>query len=315
MRGSTPSRGQLERAARAAMPHEPLERMHWREEGWTNRVLVANDRWVFRYPRAGRHGAALEREARLLRFLSPRLSAPVPVPVALRARAPPWPMMVYRKLPGRPLSDLGPLRTRDRATLGRFLLRFLDELSGLPTPSLRRLDVWPKGARSWVRSVHDLERRYARTAERTTPARVHARLMERFDAYYADLRAARFRPVATHGDLSADHILWSEELARPTGVIDWEDVCVGDPAFDLTGLASLVPEAFAVLRLRRKRSGDRTFERRLDFYRTVVPLHGLLFAIETHRSSARKRYLRALSKSLAVAPTERAGPPEASVRG
>ncbi len=103
MRGSTPSRGQLERAARAAMPHEPLERMHWREEGWTNRVLVANDRWVFRYPRAGRHGAALEREARLLRFLSPRLSAPVPVPVALRARAPPWPMMVYRKLPGRPL--------------------------------------------------------------------------------------------------------------------------------------------------------------------------------------------------------------------
>ncbi len=311
----TPSRVELERAARAAMPREPLERMRWREEGWTNRVLVANDRWVFRFPRAGRHGAALEREARVLRFLAPRLSAPVPLPMALGTRARHWPMMVYRKLPGRPLSDLGPLPTRDRATLGRFLLRLLDELSGLSTPSLKRLDVWPNGARSWARSIHDLERRYARSAERTTPARVHARLMDSFDAYYADLRAARFRPVATHRDLSADHLLWSEELARPTGVIDWEDVCVGDPAFDLTALAALVPEAFAALCLRRKGSADRTFERRIDFYRRVVPLHGLLFAIETQGRSARKRYQRALSESFEQTPTERAERPEASPPG
>ncbi len=308
-----PSRADLERAARAAMPHEPFERMRWREEGWTNRVLVANDRWVFRFPREGRRGAALEREARVLRFLAPRLSAPVPEPVALRMRTRHGPMMVYRKLPGRPLSDLGPLRTRDRATLGRFLSCLLDELSGLATPSLRRLDVWPNGARAWARSVHDLERRYARSAERTTPARLHARLMERFDAYYADLRDARFRPVATHGDLSADHLLWSEELARPTGVIDWEDVCVGDPAFDLTALAPLVPETFAALCLRRKGSGDRTFERRVDFYRRVVPLHGLLLAVETRGRSARKRYQRALSESLEKLPADPAERTEASL--
>jgi aminoglycoside phosphotransferase (APT) family kinase protein len=38
-------------------------------------------------------------------------------------------------------------------------------------------------------------------------------------------------PVVVHGDLHARHLLVRDDVLA--GVIDWGDVCVGDPAIDL----------------------------------------------------------------------------------
>jgi aminoglycoside phosphotransferase (APT) family kinase protein len=47
-------------------------------------------------------------------------------------------------------------------------------------------------------------------------------------------------PVLTHGDLHFRHVLVGDD-GRATGVIDWGDVCVADPAIDLLLLWSILP--------------------------------------------------------------------------
>ncbi|MHB8926136.1 MAG: phosphotransferase [Bacillota bacterium] len=87
----------------------------------------------------------------------------------------------------------------------------------------------------------------------------------------------RAGPVAHHHrDLSADHLLVDPQTLGLTGVIDFEDAAVGDPAFDFTGLAGLGPGALD----NYKGPSDAGFAERIEFYRRLVPLHELLYGIE-----------------------------------
>jgi aminoglycoside phosphotransferase (APT) family kinase protein len=49
----------------------------------------------------------------------------------------------------------------------------------------------------------------------------------------ADLDAAAGTPVLVHGDLHARHLLVGA-AGRATGVVDWGDLCLADPAVDLS---------------------------------------------------------------------------------
>ena len=42
-------------------------------------------------------------------------------------------------------------------------------------------------------------------------------------------------PRLLHGDFAAEHVLLAQD-GTPTGVIDWSDAILGDPALDLAGL-------------------------------------------------------------------------------
>lgn len=46
-----------------------------------------------------------------------------------------------------------------------------------------------------------------------------------------------------HDDLSSEHILLDEGRGQITGVIDWTDVEIGDPAVDFTGIYHHLGEA------------------------------------------------------------------------
>lgn len=50
--------------------------------------------------------------------------------------------------------------------------------------------------------------------------------------------------VLCHGDLKGEHILLSSDLRRITGVVDWNDATVGDPAADVAGTVIWLGPAF-----------------------------------------------------------------------
>jgi aminoglycoside 2''-phosphotransferase len=53
------------------------------------------------------------------------------------------------------------------------------------------------------------------------------------DLYTREPALCTYQPALLHGDLSPDHFLANTEQARLTGVIDFGDTCIGDPAWDL----------------------------------------------------------------------------------
>ncbi len=274
---------ELKRAARAAWPERRFERFRVHGEGWTNLVLEADDCIIFRFPRWREVAESLSFELRALDYLSRHLSTPIPRPVRVSVLSRPrgWPFVAYAKLPGRPLSEVGGLDSTGNRRLGELVEVLLSELASLPSRTLLRFGAKAGDRRAWMRKYLELQGRYRRVAEPHVPPRLRRALAGAFDRFYSALRESRYRVVATHQDLGRDHILWDRASNRPTGVIDWEDLRLGDPAFDLTGLAELGRQRLVALTRARKATEDATFDKRLGFYRRVVPLHGLLYAAET----------------------------------
>jgi aminoglycoside phosphotransferase (APT) family kinase protein len=186
--------------------------------------------WVVRAPRRAAAGAGLESELRLLAalgdgsrcdlpFAVPRIAGSAPLPEGGRA-------VVYPFLAGSPLHP-GELRPGPglAAALGRALAALHDvppdivEDAGLP--------VYEAGEYR--------ERRLAELDRAAGTGHVPARLLARWEKLLEDVGRWRFRPAVVHGDLVAEHVLVRD--GEVTGMVDWAEAKVADPADDLAWVA------------------------------------------------------------------------------
>ena len=208
--------------------------------GWDNAVWVVEGRWAFRFPHREIAIPGVERELAVLPRLAALLPVPIPVPrfVGRPSERFPWPFFGAPLLPGREPAD-AQLDDSDRARLGvEFgrLLRVLhapetrravDPDSQLPDDPNRRADMAFRVGmtRERLDRLGDLGREQRRAVDRI----LHA----------AESLTPSTTKVLVHGDLHIRHVLI--EQRELSGVIDWGDVCVGDPAIDLLLVWSALP--------------------------------------------------------------------------
>jgi aminoglycoside phosphotransferase (APT) family kinase protein len=151
--------------------------------------------------RVGEVGA----EAQLLATLAGRLSLPIPAPRFAEAD-----VMAYPRVPGRPLLGRTPPAGAP-AQLGRFLR----ELHGVDPAAVTGLvPVEPADPAEWLDELEG------------PPELVRA--------VRAGRPPASAALVVAHADLGAEHVL--EDGGVLTGVIDWSDAAVTDPALDFARL-------------------------------------------------------------------------------
>jgi aminoglycoside phosphotransferase (APT) family kinase protein len=203
-------------------------------EGWDSTVWLLGEEWVLRFPRREVVVPGFLRELEVLPQIAPRL--PLAVPLAEVRGEPderfPWPWSAHRLLPGREIPAATPgdaARVRHGRDLGRFLraLHAIDPAEApaggepLPVDANRRADMSFR--------VELTAARLGRLAELglwTAPAALAGMLED----------ARRLPPserlTVCHGDLHLRHLLVSD-TGDLCGVIDWIDVCRGDPAIDL----------------------------------------------------------------------------------
>jgi aminoglycoside 2''-phosphotransferase len=104
-----------------------------------------------------------------------------------------------------------------------------------------------------------------------------------------------------HGDLAPEHILCNPEAGSITGVIDWGDACLGDPALDFAGLFSLGGEKLVDRVLAYyPRPLDETFRRRVRFYHTIAPAYEIRYALTCDDRLRLQRSVETLSERLRV---------------
>lgn len=193
-------------------------------QGWDSHAEVVEERWLDRTPRRPGVALRLEVEARLMPRLAPRLPLQVPVPVALATDPA---RFRHRRVPGDP-ADGGSLDADDGRDVGRFLRALHD------TPA----EVWDgTGISDDAERLPDLDR----MADRVLPL-LPVDLRAAGRALLDDCRDATRLRVLRHGDLGPDHLLVTG--GRVTGVIDWADVALGDPALDLAWLVHGTPAPF-----------------------------------------------------------------------
>ncbi|WP_141324729.1 phosphotransferase family protein [Myxococcus sp. AB025B] len=229
----------LTEAAAAARIHERFPslataRVIHLGEGLDHQAFEVDGRFVFRFPKSDEAASHLAWEARLTAWLAPRLPLPVPLYRFLDGPAEGTPAGLggYEKLPGTPalLVDAGRL---ELSRFGRELGAFLGALHALGPAEAMGLEV-PED------DDPELEAWSAAAVEELHVAVEHGHV----DSQHATQWERRFlerptegrgAPRLLHGDFAAEHVLVDAQGAL-TGVIDWSDACVGDPARDLAGL-------------------------------------------------------------------------------
>ena len=222
----------------AQFPSLPLDSVELYAVGFDNTVFLVDDVWVLRFPRREVAVPLIDRELSVLPGLARRLPLAVPVPelIGVPAGDYPWPFWGARLVPGAELCDAGLPEARREplgAELGAFLAVLHDpvvarDIGGrLPHDPMRRGIPSTRGP--MARAALD------RLASRGTWEAGSAldRAVDEVIAAGEPLAPPTDEPVLVHGDLHLRHLLVGQD-GLATGVIDWGDSCLADPALDLS---------------------------------------------------------------------------------
>jgi len=201
------------------------------DEGWDFKIFEVDGGWLFRFPKREECVTKLSMEYRLLPDLADWVSLPIPRHVywAELHESLERPFAGYKKLPG----IAGDVSKRvDQHRVARQLGLFLTRLHAYPVDKAREVGVpersdlvayWRNKSRKQLNRIVDLNvdpsnlRRYL---ENDVPL-----------SFEGALRLV-------HNDLFAEHILVDPRSGIMSGIIDWGDAVISDPAVDFAGLYS-----------------------------------------------------------------------------
>jgi len=208
--------------------------------GWDNTAFRVNENCVFRFPRRQIAVPLLENETRLLPAIAPLLPLAIPRPsyVGRPTEEYPWPFAGYPLLPGR-TACAAALDEAQRLAAAEHLARFLAALHAIPAAEAARLGAGPDTL-GRLNLARYLPRTYA-LLDQLVQHRLIADVRP-FNAHL-DNAPAGYSPrsdALVHGDLYVRHLL-VDANQQLTGVIDWGDVHLGDPAVDLAVAHSFLP--------------------------------------------------------------------------
>lgn len=191
-------------------------------------AFLVNGTWVFLVAKHDEARASIRREACLLPRLAAQVDLQIPEPVYHGER-----FIAYRKLPGTALTQARFLKldqdARDRCA--RQVATFLERIHGHDLDSARECGVLPF---DFVTHYHHVLER----ARRSLPGALSTADWEWAEGALEDyLEGAAwwrdFTPVLLHRDVSPAHVLFDPGAERVTGILDFSDLAIGDPAWDL----------------------------------------------------------------------------------
>ena len=228
--------------------------------GWDHAVLILDEALVFRAPKRQAYRDALANEARLLRYLQPRVDAGIPDYVYESADGS---FAGYPLLRGRELdvATFGRLSESERKRIAEQLATFLTTVHETPKSVARGCGVSDQDPR---KDYEDLRR----DTEALVVPRLAPREVRVVGAFLAELAAELQSTPPTclvHGDLNGAHILWDAE-SRQVNIIDFSDRSIGDPALDFDGLMGYGRDFAARVLERYRGRKDGGFLRRAHLY-------------------------------------------------
>ncbi len=218
--------------------------------GWDYQVLYLGE-WVLRMGRTRAANTRLQYEMRKLDTLS------VALPIPHYVERSPWGGL-YRKIPGDPVTTTEVKKPAMQAALCNFVTTLHDP-KNLPA----RYRTGRAEAR-WRRRYQILEGQIQESVLALLTTKQQRRANDHFQDFFNQLNMGSWEPVLLHGDLSCDHIL--VDAGKISGIIDFGDLMVGDPAFDWSGWES--------------GSAPDRYRDRIRFYRWVAPTYQIRSLLE-----------------------------------
>ncbi|GIH08324.1 hypothetical protein Rhe02_63910 [Rhizocola hellebori] len=220
---ASPSLAEVHDVVQAHLPGYRVRSVEQLGSGLDNIAYKVNGELVVRFSNDPDQ-ALLGKQARLLSAVAGVSPLPVPEPVFVAAE---HGCLAYFKLPGVPLLEVPRHR---RSEVGTSIAARLGELLAVlhASPAQRwadLVDVDDQPLAQWQREAAET---YGTVAE-WIPASLRPDI-ETF--LHAPSPPARRELVFSHNDLGIEHVLIEPASGTPTGIIDWGDAAITDPAHD-----------------------------------------------------------------------------------
>jgi aminoglycoside 2''-phosphotransferase len=222
---------------RAMTPGVIVQTAVYNGEGLGNDVVIVNGRLVFRFAKTERGRAALAGELEVLRAIRSRVALPIPNPVYTGDGS-----MAYELVPGEQLSYAVLRKLPDSVveTIAVQLGEFLRALHGTPTSGTLPATLALAGRVEWEELRRDTETLIYPLF--LPHQRAWAKKL--FDRVLGDPLQLEDAPRLVHGDLWPEHVLFDRVAGRLSGIIDFGQAGLGDPAGDLGNLLQVYGETF-----------------------------------------------------------------------
>jgi len=230
------SHDQLVKAIQDNCPDLHAKQLEPLGEGDFCHAYTVNERWVVRFAKHMEAAQSLQREACLLPKIRNQLDLIIPEPHYYEdTNGTELAFVTYPKLSGIALTQLQflSLPHKARNTCAAQIAQFVTQLHtcdrrfadgcGVPRCEYRvqYMEILRRAENILLPLLEAHEKHYVETT---------------LTEYLNDTSSIVFEPVLLHGDLSPDHVLYDPQNMHVTGVIDFGDMMVGDPAWDLTYL-------------------------------------------------------------------------------
>ncbi len=204
------------------------------EQGWNHDVVILDDDLIFRFPKTERARKRLKTEASFLASFAD--DSPLPIP-NYRYLADDQSFGGYQKISGRTLrkSHYDRLRKDSKSAVVSTIGGFLNSLHGLPIDDARALGITESKLAPWGRD--HAERFYRGVCDYLYPeldGDVRNWLERQFTGYLS-LRFTGPKRVV-HYDLTTDNILYEPDDQKLSGILDFADIEISDPAVDFASL-------------------------------------------------------------------------------
>ncbi|HJS28432.1 MAG TPA: aminoglycoside phosphotransferase family protein [Anaerolineales bacterium] len=269
---------------RALFPSLSVITARLNDQGQSNDGLIVNEEFIFRFPK---HASALRKmraEFDILRALQGRTTLRVPDPICFRldtdivGEA----FFGYRLIPGEPFLQETFRSIREEAVLNRVaeqVAGFLGELHSFRPGNGFELGLPRRDTREeWVGLLTKIREQLLPELSREESVLI----IDYIESFMVDDENFDYAPVLRHGDFGTVNVLYDPAGKRLSGVIDFGNAGLGDPALDLA--AVLAPsfgygEAFFT-RLTSAYAVDEPLLRRARFYVGTFSLQEALYGVE-----------------------------------
>lgn len=243
-------------------------------------AYLVDGEWVARFPAVPAAQATLRRELALLPALLPALPLATPAFEHVGRSGTELVFVAYRAIPGVPLTadTLDALGPDEQEAALASLAEFLRALHAFPVEL-----AWPAGVREERdKGAYNRRQRSLHKDVRglLSPAEIE-RLDDTFARYERDHAPDRLTPVLLHADIKPDHVIYDPVAQRVSGVLDWGDVCLGDPDFDLAVISMFFGAPFLTRLLHHMPDRDpETVFTKVRFFTTLRWLQDLVYDVE-----------------------------------
>lgn len=249
-----------------AQHHPKLKQKDFRifDDGWDHVVIVVSGKQAYRFPRRGYQARKMLVEARFLNQFQKR--SPVRIPNYKLQYDGSLPYVIYDFIPGKIFSwrTSKTFSKKQHLRVAAQLGRFLNAMHSFSAKEARKIGI---------KRTHNpgvlLRGRLRTIRRRVFPllTKVEQRWVGALYAdYFASLRRHAFRWVLCHNDMAEEHILVDSEKKVLSGIIDFGDIGIGDPAFDFQFKSKYGNDFLQTVCKNYKLPRDSEFDNRRKFY-------------------------------------------------